>query len=116
MANAQPTGDDSSSVPSAARGAERRRRQRFRVEAHTPLTATSRGRIYACELRDISLDGIRLSFRSEMPTGNVIALDHPIAGILCGVCAWRSEGDMGVELQLPRAELERALKCISLVI
>jgi len=112
MSSAQPITDD----PGDVSGAERRRRQRFSVEAPKPITATSRGRIYTCELQDISLNGIRLSFQDAMPEGNVIALDHPIAGILCGVCAWRNERSMGVELQLPRAELERALKCISLVI
>ena len=78
MSSAQPTTDDPAPVPGAVSDAERRRRQRFPVDGPKPLTATSRGRIYTCELQDISLDGIRLSFQDEMPEGNVIALDHPV--------------------------------------
>ncbi len=95
---------------------ERRKTTRYLVEDQPPITATSGGRLYTCHIMDVSMDGVRLRFMGKIPPGKVIAIDHPTAGTLCGVCAWRDTDSMGVELQLPRRELERLLKCICLVL
>ena len=57
-----------------------------------------------------------LAFETATPKGIVVAVEHPTAGTLCGVCVWRDADSMGVELQLPRRELERLLTCICLVL
>ncbi len=95
---------------------DRRKSERREVVDRRPITAMAGGKVYTCFIEDISPHGIRLSFEGEMPSGNVIALDHPVAGTLCGVCAWRDEANMGVELQFPNGELERILRCICLVL
>ncbi len=95
---------------------ERRKSKRYLAEDQPPITATSGGKLYTCRILDVSMDGVRLRFDGQMPRGNVIALEHPTAGTLCGVCVWSDAGSMGVELQLPRRELERLLKCICLVL
>ena len=100
----------------AADGDDRRKSKRYQLEEQPPITATSGGRLYTCRILDVSMDGVRLQFDRQIPTGNVVALEHPSAGTLCGVCAWRDSDTMGVELQLPRRELERLLKCICLVL
>ncbi len=95
---------------------DRRRSKRRLVADRHPITAMAGGKVYTCFIEDISPYGLRLSFQGTMPEGNVIALDHPVAGTLCGVCAWRDEVNMGVELQFPNGELERILRCICLVL
>ena len=95
---------------------DRRKTARRPVADRRPITAMAGGKVYTCFIEDISPHGLRLSFDGTMPQGNVIALDHPIAGTLCGVCAWRDDANMGIELQFPNGELERILRCICLVI
>jgi len=95
---------------------DRRKSERREVVERHPITAMAGGKVYTCFIEDISPDGLRLSFEGDMPDGNVIALDHPVAGTICGVCAWRDEANMGVELQFPNGELERILRCICLVL
>jgi hypothetical protein len=96
---------------------ERRRSERRVVADRRPITAMAGGKVYTCFIEDISPHGLRLSFEGgAMPSGNVIALDHPVAGTLCGVCTWRDEASMGIELQFPDGELERILRCVCLVL
>ncbi len=95
---------------------ERRKSKRYLVEDQPQITATSGGRLYTCRILDVSMDGVRLRFEGKIPQGKVIAIEHPTAGTLCGVCVWRDTDTMGVELQLPKRELERLLKCICLVL
>ncbi len=93
-----------------------RRHNRIDVSKQTPLTAAAGGKIYTCFIEDISLSGLKLRFEGEVPEGKVIAIDHPVAGTLCGRCAWRDGNYIGMELQLPSSDLERALRCICLVL
>lgn len=93
-----------------------RKSKRYLLDEQQQITATSGGRLYTCRILDVSMDGVRLCFERDMPKGNVVALEHPSAGTLCGVCVWRDADTMGVELQLPKRELERLLKCICLVL
>ena len=95
---------------------ERRNHTRIAVNKRMPLTATSGGKIYSCFIEDISLGGLKLFFEDAVPEGKVIALDHPVAGTLCGRCAWRDGQYLGVELQVPASDLERVLRCICLVL
>ncbi|HSR71900.1 MAG TPA: PilZ domain-containing protein [Kiloniellales bacterium] len=95
---------------------ERRRSVRHRVPETRRVTATAGGRLYGCTIEDISVDGIRVRFDTRLPLSNVIAIDHPVAGTLCGVAAWRDKANMGIEIQLPRGELERVLKAVCLVL
>ena len=80
------------------------------------MTATAGGKIYTCFIEDISMGGLKLRFEDEVPEGNVIALDHPVAGTLCGRCAWRKDKYVGMELQVSSSDLERVLRCICLVL
>ncbi len=95
---------------------ERRKSIRHVVEDEPLITATSGGRLYTCRILDVSMGGIRLRFEGRMPDGNVVALDHPAAGTLCGICVWRDTDTMGIELQLPDRELERLFKYMCLVL
>ena len=95
---------------------ERRQHGRFGIDHNAPLTATSAGKIYTCYVEEMSVGGIKLRFEGEPPTGKVIALDHPVAGTLCGRCAWREGNVIGVELQVPTSDLERVLRCICLIL
>jgi hypothetical protein len=97
-------------------GLERRRAPRHAVEHAAPLPATAGGRVYSCGIEDISVSGIRLRFRGEAPEGRVIALEHPMAGTLCGACVWREGRHLGVEFQSPHGEVERVLRCVCLVL
>ena len=99
-----------------AGGEDRSKSKRYLLDEQPPITATFEGRLYTCRILDVSMDGIRLRFEGDIPKGNVVALEHPTAGTLSGVCVWRDEDSMGVELQLPKRELERVLKCICLVL
>lgn len=95
---------------------ERRRHGRIAVSKKLPMTATAGGKIYTCYIEDISLGGLKLRFEGPVPEGKVIALDHPVAGTLCGRCAWRDGQLVGMELQVPSSDLERVLRCICLVL
>lgn len=95
---------------------ERRQYGRMPVGKQLPMTATAGGKIYTCYIDDISLGGLKLRFEGPVPEGKVIALDHPVAGTLCGRCAWRDGQMMGMELQVPASDLERVLRCICLVL
>ena len=95
---------------------ERRQHGRMPVGKQLPMTATAGGKIYTCYIDDISLGGLKLRFEGPVPEGKVIALDHPVAGTLCGRCAWRDGQMMGMELQVPASDLERVLRCICLVL
>ncbi len=106
MAHANPSSSDT----------ERRRTKRNELDEQRSLTAISGGKIYTCYIEDVSMSGIRLRFEGVVPEGNVIALEHPAAGTICGECIWRDESALGVELRLPASELERVLKCICLVL
>ena len=106
-----------SRIPSQSPSVEERRKEkRYKVKDQQPLTATSGGRIYTCYIEEISLSGVRLRFEGSMPSGNAIALDHPTAGTLCGICTWRDTHTMGVELQFPHGDLERILRCVCLIL
>lgn len=94
---------------------ERRRGDRLPVEKQPHLTATSGGRSYDCHVMDVSVHGVRLWFPGAIPEGNVLALDHPVAGTICGRCAWRKGEEIGVELLVPSTDLERILRCVYLV-
>ena len=100
----------------ATGGEDRRKTKRYQLDEQQPITATSGGRLYTCRILDVSMDGVRLHFERDIPEGNVVALEHPAAGTLCGVCVWRDSDSMGVELQFPKRELERLLKCICMVL
>ncbi len=102
--------------PEVVEDDDRRKSKRYLLDNAQPITATSGGRLYSCRILDVSMDGVRLRFDRDIPKGNVVALEHPSAGTLCGVCVWRDADSMGVELQLPKRELERLLKCICLVL
>lgn len=95
---------------------ERRKSKRHALENQPPLTAMSGGKIHTCYIQDISVDGVKLGFKSDIPEGKVIALEHPTAGTICGQCVWKGDQTLGVELQMPVGQLERVLKCICLVI
>ena len=95
---------------------QRRRHSRMPVGKQLPMTATAGGKIYTCYIDDISLGGLKLRFEGPVPEGKVIALDHPVAGTLCGRCAWRDGQTIGMELQVPSSDLERVLRCICLVL
>jgi hypothetical protein len=97
-------------------GQDRRRSPRHDVPNAPVVTAMAGGKIYTCHIQDISLSGVRLRFEGGVPKGRVIALDHPRAGTLCGLCVWKSADAAGVELQHPNSELERALRCVSLIL
>lgn len=105
-----------SSTGQAKQFEDRRKSKRRDVANRQPLTAMAGGKVYTCFIEDISPHGVRLSFEGALPEGNVIALDHPVAGTLCGICTWRDEANMGIELQFPNGELERILRCICLVL
>ena len=95
---------------------ERRQHGRMPVGKQLPMTATAGGKIFTCYIDDISLGGLKLRFEGPVPEGKVIALDHPVAGTLCGRCAWRDGQFIGMELQVPASDLERVLRCICLVL
>lgn len=101
-------------IPSDDEG--RRRHKRIAINKQLPLTATAGGKIFTCYIEDISLGGLKLRFEGAVPEGKVIALDHPVAGTLCGRCAWREGQLIGMELQVPSSDLERVLRCICLVL
>lgn len=106
------------SLASTTSKGDRRKSQRLAVRNPPPLTAMSGGKVYTCYVEDISVDGVRLRFDGHTPKGAVIALDHDMAGTLCGSCTWRDDDDktIGVELQLPQGDLERVLRFICLVL
>ena len=95
---------------------ERRQHGRMPFGKQLPMTATAGGKIFTCYIDDISLGGLKLRFEGPVPEGKVIALDHPVAGTLCGRCAWRDGQFIGMELQVPASDLERVLRCICLVL
>lgn len=95
---------------------ESRRHNRIEVSKQVSLTAISGGQTYTCYVEDISLGGLKLRFEDKVPQGKVIAIDHPVAGTLCGRIAWREGKFVGMELQVPSSDLERVLRCICLVL
>ncbi len=95
---------------------ESRRHNRIDVAKQAPLTAMSGGQTYTCFVEDISLGGLKLRFEDKVPQGKVIAIDHPVAGTLCGRIAWREGKSAGMELQVPSSDLERVLRCICLIL
>lgn len=99
-----------------ADAAERRKGVRLDTENGGAATLEADGRSFRCEIQDVSLRGARIRVLDPLPDSEDVILNHPSAGRLPGRCVWREEGFVGVELDLPERDLERALQCIALAL
>ena len=96
--------------------AERRQCLRFDLDRFTSVTAVAAGRVYDCQVTDISLGGLRLRFAGAPPAEARILLRHPSAGELTAVQVWRAGNDLGLAFESSERELEHLLQCISLIL
>jgi hypothetical protein len=96
--------------------AERRRHLRFDLDRFTCVTAVAGGRLYECQVADISLGGLRLRFAGPPPTEAQIALRHATAGELSALQVWQSGNELGLTFESSDRELEHLLQCISLIL
>lgn len=99
-----------------AGAADRRKGVRLETENGRAATLEADGRSYRCEIEDVSLRGARIKVLDPLPDTEEVFLDHPSVGRLPGRCVWREDDFVGVELDLPERELERALQCIALAL
>jgi len=97
--------------------AERRRHLRFDLDRFTCVTAVAGGRLYDCQVADISLGGLRLRFAGPPPpTDEQIVLRHATAGELTALQIWRSGNELGLAFESSERELVHLLQCISLIL
>ncbi len=96
--------------------AERRRHLRFDLDHFTCVTAVAGGRLYECQVADISLGGLRLRFAGPPPAEKLIVLRHATAGELSALQVWRSGNELGLAFESSERELEHLLQCISLIL
>jgi hypothetical protein len=96
--------------------AERRSGSRYPSEEAVGIDLLNEGRRLRALVRDVSVDGMKLSLAEACAVGSPVLLEHPVAGSFRGVCVWSEQQEIGVELLEPAREIERVLQCICLLI
>lgn len=96
--------------------AERRAGPRYQPEQTIDIELLADGRRSRAVVRDISLRGMKLAPADACAVGSRVLLEHPVAGSFHGVCIWRDEEEVGVELFEPAREIERVLQCLCLLV
>ncbi len=94
----------------------RRAHERHPVTAKTSVTVVTDAGTYPCVVEDLSFGGIRLRFYGAVPDVRELRLEHPTAGTFVGRCAWSGGAVMGVQFDQQEREIERALKCVALMV
>lgn len=95
-------------------GAERRTSERVALERPEAMTVSIGGATYQARIEDLSLDGARLSFETDIPATAALELEHRFAGGMRGECVWRGPRSMGVRFRRA-SDLAHALQCVVLL-
>lgn len=96
--------------------AERRSSPRYNPDDAIDIDLLTGGQRLRAVVQDVSVRGMKLALAADCPVGSAVRLEHPAAGSFRGVCIWREEDAIGVELVEPAREIERVLQCICLLI
>lgn len=95
-------------------GAERRSSERVPLDRPEAMTVSIGGANYQARVEDLSLDGARLSFETDIPPAAALELQHRFAGGMRGECVWRGPRSMGVRFRRV-SNLAHALQCVVLL-
>ena len=96
--------------------ADRRQWLRFDLDRGAEIAVEAGGRRYQGRIADISLGGLRLTFKGAAPADPDILLRHHTAGELQGHRIWGSQKEIGIAFGSTEGELEHLLRCISLIL
>lgn len=96
--------------------AERRASSRYPCEDVVGIDLLTEGRRQPALVRDVSLEGMKLSLAGACAVGTPVQLEHPVAGSFRGICVWREQQEIGIVLIEPAREIERVLQCVCLLI
>lgn len=97
-------------------GEERREWDRLALDAVTSITLSSGARRYHCRIDNLSLAGMKLRLAGDPPPEGPVTLEHAAAGRFAAEAVWHGKDFVGVRFCDPASELERALRCVSLII
>ena len=95
---------------------DRRQWLRFDLDRGAEIAVEAGGRRYKGRIADISLGGLRLTFKGAAPADPDMLLRHHSAGELQGRRIWGSQREIGVAFGSTEGELEHLLRCISLIL
>lgn len=95
---------------------ERRHWERYPPDGRTSVTLAAGGRVFGCELLDLSLGGARLRVPEMLPDDDDLVLQHRVAGLFPAAPAWRRGNELGLEFRTNVQEREHALQCAAVLL
>ena len=99
-----------------AERAERRQWERYPPDGQTSVTLAAGGRVFDCELLDLSLGGARLRVAEGLPEDRGLVLQHRVAGLFFGAPAWRRGNELGLQFWVRVQSREHALQCAAVLL
>jgi hypothetical protein len=95
---------------------ERRRWDRYSPDGQTSMMLAAGGRMFNCELIDLSLGGARLRIDPDLPDDAGMVLQHPIGGLFYAAQTWRRGDQMGIRFRGAVQTREHALQCATVLL
>ncbi len=95
---------------------DRRSWARLPLDEVTSITLSSGGRCYDCRVENLSLAGMKLKLAGDPPPDGPVTLEHPSVGPFPAQAVWHDRDVVGVSFCDPESDLERALRCVNLII
>jgi len=95
---------------------DRRGWARQPLEEATSITLSSGERRYNCRIENLSLAGMKLNLAGGLPPDGPVTLEHASVGSFQAQAIWHDRDVVGVRFCDPETDLERALRCVNLII
>ncbi len=97
-----------------AKRAESNRREwpRYMADKSFALAANLDGKIFPCQVVDVSLGGAKLVFEEMVPAAESIELSHPESEPVHCAAVWRSETELGIEFDFSEDSLGLISVCL----
>lgn len=95
---------------------EQREWERYEAKREVALPLTCSGKQHLCLVRDISLGGARLfcpdGIPDDIPDGESIVVEHPVAGAVAVERCWRDQQECGVTFDFSDNALALVSHCL----
>lgn len=95
---------------------DRRQWERYPPDGQTSVTLAAGGRVFDCELLDLSLGGARLRVTADLPEEGDVVLQHRVAGLFSAAPAWRRGDELGLQFSTRVQDREHALQCAAVLL
>jgi len=93
-----------------------RRHWRFTPPRVTAAVVAANDRRRRCLLVNLSRSGARVRFPARLAPGTPVIVSHSLAGTIAGRCVWQVAGITGIAFEEPLRPLDRALRCLALLL